>query len=119
MWTYYLFPNLFGGNNTGVAVPGEDTDRMTALAVDYSRQAARAEYERHSFFGYEWWEWTEGWESPLPRESGEKTLYLPECERNTVISVWCELGHDDADRSFTYTVSDWDETVTVNVPDFN
>lgn len=122
VWTYYLFPNLFGGNNTGVAVPGEDTDRMTALAVNYSRQAARAEYEYHKG-NWPWsedkWVWTEGWESPLLRESGEKILYLPECERNTVISVWCELGHDDADRSFTYTVSDWDETVTVNVPDFN
>ena len=117
VWTYYLFPNLFGGNNTGVAVPGEDTDKMTALAVDYSRQAARAEYSYNRWWRE--WQWTGRWESPLQRERGEKILYLPECERNTVISVWCELGHDDADRSFTYTVSDWDETVTVNVPDFN
>ena len=46
-------------------------------------------------------------------------MYHPEGETNTVISVGCELGHDDADPTFTNTVSDWDETVTVNVPDFN
>ena len=118
VWTYYIFPNLFGGDNTGESTDN-NTDKMTTLDISYSSHEVDAMYT----FVDEWiwsnhWDF-QGWEDPGTVESKGKTLYLPECERNTVIRVWCELNADDTDRSFTYTVLDWDETVTINVPDFN
>lgn len=121
IWTYYIFPNLFGGDNTGVSTDS-NTDRMTSLHINYSSHEQEGIYERRSE-GQWWWttyyyQWT-SWDSYDATSDIEKILYLPECERNTVIRVWCELNADDTDRSFTYTVLDWDETVTINVPDFN
>ncbi|HIZ85970.1 MAG TPA: hypothetical protein IAC04_05730 [Candidatus Coprenecus stercoravium] len=93
IWTYYIFSNLYGGSHAGEAptVP----DRSTVLTVNYSFH-----------------------EPPSYTTSYIKDIYLPACERNTLIKVWCALN-DNTDRSFTYTVSDWDETVYANVPDFN
>ena len=59
--------------------------------------------------------YSSGWTETTQRL---KDIYLPISPRNTILKVWCAL-HDDTDRSFTYTVVDWDGPVTVNVPDFD
>lgn len=130
IWTCYIFPNTFGGNMAGES-PDEE-DKSTLLSVDYSqwqhdgvyRESEREIIDMRWNRGYEYrfkfnWEW-ERTDNPIQQESTktEKQIYLPPIERNTSVRVWCPLG-DDTDRSFTYTVVDWDETVTVNVPDFN
>lgn len=120
IWSYYIFPNMFGGNTAGENVGSEeDVKNYTTLKINYSR------WEEDGYYKDEGWLWREeyNWkviyepqddESP---EQSEKTIYLPACERNTVVKVWSNLN-DNTDRSFTYTVVDWDETVEVNVPDF-
>lgn len=113
IWEFYIFPNMYGGNTAGDA-PGSSIENYTVLDIGYhlSEQSGRYEWDRWS----NRWTWTEY--GKLNRdEPVYKTVYLPACERNSNIRVWCALN-DDTDRSFTYTVSDWDETVTVNVPDF-
>lgn len=118
IWSYYIFPNMFGGNTAGENVGSEeDVKNYTTLKINYSRWEEDGYYE-------EGWLWKEyNWEVTCePRddkspEKSEKTIYLPACERNTVVKVWSNLN-DNTDRSFTYTVVDWDETVEVNVPDF-
>lgn len=124
IWTYYIFPNMFGGNGAGVVPDGdqEDLQFSTKLTVAYSHKQKDGEYK---YLREEWWGWDKlyywSWEIKPPKyieEVKEKDIYLPACERNQAIRVWCALN-DEIDRSFTYTVVDWDETVTVNVPDFN
>lgn len=122
IWTCYIFPNTFGGNMAG-EFP-DDEERATLLSVDYSKWQQEGRYKTEGNEGYPWnpiynWKW-ERTGVPIQQESTqkEKQIYLPPIERNTSVRVWCPLG-DDTDRSFTYTVVDWDETVTVNVPDFN
>lgn len=119
IWEFYIFPNMYGGNTAGDETAGDETpgssiENYTVLDIDYhlSEQSGHYEWDRWS----NRWTWTEY--GKLNRdEPVYKTVYLPACERNSNIRVWCALN-DDTDRSFTYTVSDWDETVTVNVPDF-
>lgn len=114
IWEFYIFPNMYGGNTAGDETPGSSIENYTVLDIDYylSEQSGRYEWDSWS----NRWTWTEY--GKLNRdELVYKTVYLPACERNSNIRVWCALN-DDTDRSFTYTVSDWDETVTVNVPDF-
>lgn len=119
IWSYYIFPNMFGGNTAGENVGSEeDVKNYTTLKINYSR------WEEDGYYVEEGWLWKEyNWEVTCePRddkspEKSEKTIYLPACERNTVVKVWSNLN-DNTDRSFTYTVVDWDETVEVNVPDF-
>lgn len=130
IWTCYIFPNTFGGNMAGESPDPED--KSTLLSVEYSQWQQNGAYQesgreiigtqgwldkQYKFRFY--WEW-ERTDDPIPQESTKtvKQIYLPPIERNTSVRVWCPLG-DDTDRSFTYTVVDWDETVTVNVPDFN
>lgn len=133
IWTYYIFPNTFGGN-----MAGEDASsggKGTILTVDYAHRQDSGEYvydryeDHHGTEGALWWEksyivyefyWNWVWSDPVLYPSAQqqsKDVYLPACERNTAIRVWCALN-DNTDRTFTYTVSDWDETVSVNVPDF-
>lgn len=133
IWTCYIFPNTFGGNMAGES--SDEEDKSTLLSVDYSQWVQKGVY-RESYrevFDHQWslltgnqyrvrfyWEWGRTDEPPTQQEPTKtvKQIYLPPIERNTSVRVWCPLG-DDTDRSFTYTVVDWDETVTVNVPDFN
>ena len=107
IWEQYILPNtLYGGDNMGQST-GSETN-CTTLKIDYTYH-----YQyKTSWSG--WWpdyEWREE-----PQEN--KTIYLPASSRNTIIKVWCAL-RDDTDRSFTYQVVDWDESVTVDIPDFD
>ena len=105
IWEQYILPNtLYGGDNMGQSTePGEN---CTTLKIDYTYHYQEP---RWSISGtrYEWQE-----------EPQDKTIYLPASSRNTIINVWCAL-RDDTDRSFTYQVVDWDESVTVDIPDFD
>lgn len=96
--TYYILPNSKGGDQNGNLFEGVSSDDCTILKVKQS-------YMEES--GSNW----------TAAEIKEKSIYIPSFPRNHVINVWCDLT-DDIDRSFTYTVVDWDETVEVNVPDF-
>ena len=121
IWSYYIFPNMFGGNTAGENVGSEeDVKNYTTLKINYSRWEEDGNYveEDVGWFRkeYNWSVIYEPQDDEFPEKS-EKTIYLPACERNTVVKVWINLN-DNTDRSFTYTVVDWDETVEVNVPDF-
>lgn len=100
---YYVLPNSIGGDQVGDLFNDGDGSKSTKLDVQWSYIAAF-----HS--GWDGW----GWNDP---DSENKTIFLPSAPRNYVINVWCDFT-DDIDRSFTYTVVDWDETITVDVPDF-
>ena len=120
IWTCYIFPNTFGGNMAGESLDNEE--KATLLSVDYSKWLQGGQYVTKGNEGNRWnpiynWKW-ESTGTPTQQNPQTKYIYLPPIERNTSVRVWCPLG-DDTDRSFTYTVVDWDETVTVNVPDFN
>lgn len=120
IWTCYIFPNTFGGNMAGESPDNEE--KATLLSVDYSKWLQGGQYvtkgnegnRRNPIYNWKW----ESTGTPTQQNPQTKYIYLPPIERNTSVRVWCPLG-DDTDRSFTYTVVDWDETVTVNVPDFN
>lgn len=128
IWTCYIFPNTFGGNMAGESPDQED--KSTLLSVEYSQWQQNGVYQesgreiierRWDWYKFKFnWKWERTDELPTQNEQTKevKDIYLPPIERNTSVRVWCPLG-DDTDRSFTYTVVDWDETVTVNVPDFN
>lgn len=96
--TYYILPNSKGGDQNGNLFEGVSSDDCTILKV------------KQSYMEVSGSNWTAA-------EIKEKSIYIPSFPRNHVINVWCDLT-DDTDRSFTYTVVDWDETVEVNVPDF-
>lgn len=110
IWEFYIFPNMYGGNSAGEETHGS-TDNYTILDLSYYLTLEQGYYQRQ--WGYYKWN-SRGF---IKQSNESKIIYLPACERNSNIRVWCALN-DDTDRSFTYTVSDWDETVTVNVPDF-
>ena len=102
---------MYGGNSAGEETLGSSTDNYTILDLSYYLTLEQGYYQRQ--WGYYKWN-SRGF---IKQSNESKIIYLPACERNSNIRVWCALN-DDTDRSFTYTVSDWDETVTVNVPDF-
>lgn len=104
---YYIFPNIVGGNQAGEIGGGGNSENLTILNIQYSSYI-------NINNGWLWDDWT-GWRLS---SSQSKIVYLPASDRNTNIRVWCALN-DDTDRSFTYTVVDWDETVTANIPDFD
>lgn len=95
IFEYYTLPNTTGGNNAGAVAGTTDKNDCSSLNVDYY----------HNVRGN-------------PTSSYSLTIYLPAYQRNTCIRVWCPLNNNE-DNSFTYTVIDWDETVTVNIPDFS
>ena len=97
IWEQYILPNTFfgGGWNGEPATPDGD---YTTLSVRYTH---------YDYYHYTW-----------GAEQKDKVISLPESPRNTKIIVWCQLN-DNTDRSFTYEVVDWDETVTVDIPAFD
>lgn len=95
IFEYYILPNTLGGNTAGEVTAGEDTSNYSYLQTNYANIQQRGEDYYYS-----------------------KDIFLPACSRNSCIRIWCSLN-DNVDRSFTYTVVDWDETVTVNIPDFS
>ena len=123
IWEFYIFPNLYGGNSAGELTGGPSETNCTTLDIDYFLSEENGSYnEKVSTTGWGPWQettYTYTWVSNgyTDGSTQNKKVILPACERNSNIRVWCALN-DDTDRSFTYTVSDWDETVTVNVPDF-
>lgn len=104
IWEQYILPNtFFGGSNVG-EIGGADADNLKLKCTSLN-----VKYTEHYY--QNWSGWKETPQTP-------KDIYLPISPRNTIIKVWCALN-DDTDRSFTYTVVDWDGPVTVNVPDFD
>lgn len=105
IWEQYILPNTFfgGGWNGEPATPDGD---YTTLSVRYTHYA-NYHYEGWPNYQYLWDE-----------TQKDKVISLPESPRNTKIIVWCQLN-DNTDRSFTYEVVDWDETVTVDIPAFD
>lgn len=99
LWEYYLFPNMFGSGS----------ENSTDIDVRYTYRSRTGKVDGGNNY-VTWNKWI--------AEGKSVTVSLPAFGRNTCINVWCALN-DETDRSFTYTVSDWDETVEVNVPDFN
>ena len=101
----YILPNTFFGGewNGEPATPDGD---YTTLSVRYTHYA-NYHYEGRPNYQYLWDE-----------TQKDKVISLPESPRNTKIIVWCQLN-DNTDRSFTYEVVDWDETVTVDIPAFD
>ena len=99
LWEYYLFPNMFGSGS----------ENSTDIDVRYTYRSRTGEVG--------WRNNNVTWNGWIAKDKSV-TVSLPAFGRNTCINVWCALN-DDTDRSFTYTVSDWDETVEVDVPDFN
>lgn len=107
IWEQYILPNtLYGGDNMGQI--SESGTNCTTLKIDYTYHY---QYDTSLTGWRPDYEWREE-----PQEN--KTIYLPASSRNTIIKVWCAL-RDDTDRSFTYQVVDWDESVTVDIPDFD
>lgn len=106
---YYVIPNFIGGDQYGIFNGNEsDKAKCTVLEINTIRTERR----------YDYWEAKYFWEDNNS-EAKQTTIYLPPINGNQIVRIWCDLSNENVDRSFTYTVSDWDETVTVNVPDFN
>ena len=98
IWEQYILPNtLFGGNELGQGSTGSE------LLVNY-------EYYKQERSRFQWI-----WPTPSKRST---PVYLPKSPRNTKVVVWCGLGKD-VDPSFNYLVVEWDETVTIEVPEFD
>ena len=107
IWEQYILPNtLFGGNELGQGSTG-----CTELLVNYEYNEQKSENT-----GSDWrpsYDWT--WPTPSKRST---LVYLPKSPRNTKVVVWCGLGKD-VDPSFNYLVVEWDETMTIEVPEFD
>lgn len=97
IWEEYILPNTFFGGEWNGEPATSDGD-YTTLSVSYTH---------YDNYHYTW-----------DAEQTDKVISLPESPRNTKIIVWCQLN-DNTDRSFTYEVVDWDETVTVDIPAFD
>ena len=100
IWEEYILPNTFFGGEWNGEPATSDGD-YTTLSVSYTHYYSYAV--------------DKGWQAAT---SKDKVISLPKSPRNTKIIVWCQL-HDNTDRSFTYEVVDWDETVTMDVPEFD
>ena len=97
IWEQYILPNTFFGGGWNGEPATLDGD-YTTLSVSYTH---------YDNYHYTW-----------DAKQKDKVISLPESPRNTKIIVWCQLN-DNTDRSFTYEVVDWDETVTVDIPAFD
>lgn len=107
IWEQYILPNtLFGGDELG-----QGSTDCTTLLVKYEYNE-----QKYENTGSDWrpsYDWT--WPTPSKRST---LVYLPKSPRNTKVVVWCGLGKD-VDPSFNYLVVEWDETVTIEVPEFD
>lgn len=102
---YYVMPNSIGGDQYGIFNGNEsDKTKCTVLEINTIRTDRKLR-ERYV------------WEDN-DEETKHTTIYLPSINGNQIVKIWCDLSNENVDRSFTYTVVDWDETVEVNVPDF-
>lgn len=105
---YYVMPNSIGGDQYGIFNGNEsDKTKCTVLEINTIRTDRRYNYREVKYF----------WEDNNS-ETKQTTIYLPSINGNQIVKIWCDLSNENVDRSFTYTVVDWDETVEVNVPDF-
>lgn len=100
---YYVVPNSIGGDQYGIFNGNEsDKAKCTVLEINTIRT------DRNNALNWE----------DNDEETKHTTIYLPSINGNQIVKIWCDLSNENVDRSFTYTVVDWDETVEVNVPDF-
>ena len=107
IWEQYIMPNtLFGGDEFG-EIEGNESSNHTSLTIGYEYYIQR---RSGSSWSYNW--------PDEPTSNNTSTIYLPKSPRNTKVVVWCGLGKD-VDPSFNYLVVEWDETVTIEVPEFD
>lgn len=110
IWEQYIMPNtLFGGDEFG-EIEGNESSNHTSLTIGY-------EYYIQTRSGSSWLGYSYTWPDE-PTSNNTSTIYLPKSPRNTKVVVWCGLGKD-VDPSFNYLVVEWDETVTIEVPEFD
>ena len=115
---FYILSNLDnGGNMAGESVGSSDPEKCTKMKMEYFLSEEMGEYERQEYVPFRGYRWEWKIKETVEGSRKDKIIYLPVYDRNSIIRVWCNLN-DNTDRSFTYTVVDWDETVEVNVPDF-
>lgn len=115
---FYILSNLDnGGNMAGESVGSSDPEKCTKMKMEYFLSEERGEYEWQEYVPFVGARWEWKIKETVEGSRKDKIIYLPVYDRNSIIRVWCNLN-DNTDRSFTYTVVDWDETVEVNVPDF-
>lgn len=100
---YYVMPNSIGGDQYGI-FNGNESDKAKCTVLEINTIRTDRNYTL---------EWVDNDE-----ETKHTTIYLPSINGNQIVRIWCDLSNENVDRSFTYTVVDWDETVEVNVPDF-
>lgn len=109
IWEQYIMPNtLFGGDEFG-EIEGNESSNHTSLTIGYEYYIQK---RSDSSWGYSY-TWPDE-----PTSNNTSTIYLPKSPRNTKVVVWCGLGKD-VDPSFNYLVVEWDETVTIEVPEFD
>lgn len=109
IWEQYIMPNtLFGGDEFG-EIEGNESSNHTSLTIGYEYYIQRRSNSWHGY-SYTW--------PDEPTSNNTSTIYLPKSPRNTKVVVWCGLGKD-VDPSFNYLVVEWDETVTIEVPEFD
>lgn len=110
IWEQYIMPNtLFGGDEFG-EIEGNESSNHTSLVIGYEYYIQRRSGNSLSGYRYTW--------PDTPTKTNTSTVYLPKSPRNTKVVVWCGLGKD-VDPSFNYLVVEWDETVTIEVPEFD
>lgn len=100
---YYVVPNSIGGDQYGI-FNGNESDKAKCTVLEINTIRTDRNYTLM---------WVDNDE-----ETKHTTIYLPSINGNQIVRIWCDLSNENVDRSFTYTVVDWDETVEVNVPDF-
>ena len=110
IWEQYIMPNtLFGGDEFG-EIEGNESSNHTSLTIGYEYYIQRRSGSSWLGYSYTW--------PDEPTSNNTSTIYLPKSPRNTKVVVWCGLGKD-VDPSFNYLVVEWDETVTIEVPEFD
>lgn len=110
IWEQYIMPNtLFGGDEFG-EIEGNESSNHTSLTIGYEYYIQRRSGSSWLGYSYTW--------PDEPTSNNTSTIYLPKSPRNTKVVVWCGLGKD-VDPSFNYLVVEWDETMTIEVPEFD
>lgn len=105
---YYVMPNSIGGDQYGI-FNGNESNKTKCTVLEINTILTDRSYNIGEMKYF--------WEDNNS-ETKQTTIYLPSINGNQIVKIWCDLSNENVDRSFTYTVVDWDETVEVNVPDF-